>query len=67
MRLNCPRCGLTLNFRSASIAPHYCPRCLVRRREAVEFVPVAAEPAGGSRSAVLVLERKVLDEPGQLE
>jgi hypothetical protein len=38
MRLTCPRCGLSLTPRSATIAPHYCPRCLARRREAIEFV-----------------------------
>lgn len=58
MRLNCPCCGLSLNPRSAMIAPHYCPRCLVRRRVAVEFIVTQpGDPAdglsfaGGSASA----------------
>jgi hypothetical protein len=44
MRLRCPRCGLSLAIRSPTIAPSYCPRCLVRRRAAVEFVVADARP-----------------------
>ncbi|HWF73795.1 MAG TPA: hypothetical protein VG186_10655 [Solirubrobacteraceae bacterium] len=42
MRLTCPRCRLSLTIRNWSIAPAYCPRCLVRRREAVELVTADA-------------------------
>ena len=49
MRLTCPHCGLSLTVRSWTIAPSYCPRCLVRRRKVVEFiVPAEGAQAGAA-------------------
>jgi len=41
---------LSLTIRASAIAPAYCPRCLVRRREAVEFVRTERAPAAGGRA-----------------
>jgi hypothetical protein len=34
---NCPSCRLSIRVRALSYAPEHCPRCLARRREAVEL------------------------------
>jgi len=34
---NCPRCHLSIRVRALSVAPERCPRCLARRREAVDM------------------------------
>lgn len=51
MLLTCPRCGLSLAIRSMTIAPSYCPRCLARRREAVELVRAEPMQAGAPTPA----------------
>jgi len=33
--VNCPRCGLTIRPRTEWLAIEHCPRCLARRRAAV--------------------------------
>jgi hypothetical protein len=36
--LNCPRCGLTIRPRPASLVIEHCPRCIARRRTAVRLI-----------------------------
>jgi hypothetical protein len=52
---NCPRCRLSIRVRALSVAPHYCPRCLAKRREPVElFVsPMPFRLLTGDRSEVV--------------
>jgi hypothetical protein len=45
--LRCPECGLVLTPRPLSIAPLFCPRCLARRRRAIEL---EAHPNVGKQS-----------------
>jgi hypothetical protein len=42
--LNCPRCGLTVRPRPASLVIEHCPRCIARRRTAVRLV-ASTQPA----------------------
>ena len=47
--LNCPRCGLTIRPRAEWLAVEHCPRCLARRRTAVNMFAstvLADEPYG---------------------
>jgi hypothetical protein len=46
--VGCPRCGLVLAPRLPALAPRHCPRCLARRRVAVELEPLVG---GDPRSA----------------
>jgi hypothetical protein len=41
--LNCPECGLTVVLRFPCAPIEHCPRCLARRRRAVELF-VTAQP-----------------------
>jgi hypothetical protein len=34
----CPDCGLVVHPHGRLVMPHYCPRCLARRRTAVALV-----------------------------
>jgi hypothetical protein len=36
--LNCPKCGLSLQFRISYLMVEHCPRCLARRGVAVGMV-----------------------------
>ena len=36
-RLDCPRCGLTIEPRAAWLTIRYCPRCLARSHRIVEL------------------------------
>jgi hypothetical protein len=38
--VRCPRCKLVIVPRMTALVPRYCPRCLARRRLAVEFEQV---------------------------
>ena len=37
-RLRCPECRLLLSPRWPLIAPEYCPRCLAKRKAAIQLV-----------------------------
>jgi hypothetical protein len=39
--VRCPSCGLVLAPRTALLVPRYCPRCLARRRSAMELEPLS--------------------------
>jgi phage FluMu protein Com len=43
LQMRCRRCGLTLRFRSRSLAVEHCPRCLAWAKVAVP-VDVSDEP-----------------------
>ncbi len=54
--LRCPHCRLVISPRMPVLAPHHCPRCLVRRRIAVELealVPNLAAERGVSATLPL--------------
>jgi hypothetical protein len=42
--LNCPQCGLTVALRFSCAPIEHCPRCLARRRQAVELYVSARPP-----------------------
>lgn len=50
--VGCSDCGLVVRSWVAALAPRYCPRCLARRRVAVEMKPVRSEArwVGGPRT-----------------
>jgi hypothetical protein len=39
----CPRCGLVVAPRLALLRPRHCPRCVARRRVAVELEPLSGD------------------------
>lgn len=42
--LRCPHCRFSIRPRAQCLAPHYCPRCLARRRVAQPLHAVDEEP-----------------------
>lgn len=42
--LRCPHCRFSIRPRAQCLAPHYCPRCLARRRVAQPLHAVDDEP-----------------------
>ena len=51
--VRCPRCKLVIVPRMQALVPRHCPRCLARRRLAVEFEQVPARPSMANIRAVI--------------
>ena len=49
---SCPRCGLSIELRSAWLAVQHCPRCVARARTTVEMVSLGPSDALCTDSSV---------------